>query len=78
MYCESNSVFLAKYLQSAPYICSCFEYRLLQGSTENIIVGSEVWVEDPQLAWLDGKVSKITGQDAEIETSNGKKVHRMP
>ncbi|KAL3573696.1 hypothetical protein D5086_024309 [Populus alba] len=45
-----------------------------EGSTENIIVGSEVWVEDPQLAWLDGKVSKITGQDAEIETSNGKKV----
>ncbi|KAG5232665.1 myosin [Salix suchowensis] len=40
----------------------------------NIIVGSEIWVEDPQLAWLDGKVSKITGQDAEIETSTGKKV----
>ncbi|KAH8491136.1 hypothetical protein H0E87_023322 [Populus deltoides] len=48
--------------------------RACNGSTENIIVGSEVWVEDPQLAWLDGKVSKITGQDAEIETSNGKKV----
>ncbi|KAL9379205.1 hypothetical protein Peur_027687 [Populus x canadensis] len=48
--------------------------ELTLGSTENIIVGSEVWVEDPQLAWLDGKVSKITGQDAEIETSNGKKV----
>ncbi|KAJ6434238.1 hypothetical protein OIU84_017858 [Salix udensis] len=44
-----------------------------EGSTENIIVGSEIWVEDPQLAWLDGKVSKITGQDAEIETSTGKK-----
>uniref|UniRef100_A0A6N2M7Q7 Myosin motor domain-containing protein n=1 Tax=Salix viminalis TaxID=40686 RepID=A0A6N2M7Q7_SALVM len=46
----------------------------MEGSTENIIVGSEIWVEDPQLAWLDGKVSKITGQDAEIETSTGKKV----
>ncbi|KAJ6883172.1 myosin-9 [Populus alba x Populus x berolinensis] len=27
----------------------------MEGSTENIIVGSAVWVEDPQLAWLDGK-----------------------
>eukprot|EP00258_Populus_trichocarpa_P031058 XP_024447077.1 myosin-11 [Populus trichocarpa] len=44
------------------------------GSKENIIVGSHVWVEDHELAWLDGKVSKITGQDAEIEASNGKKV----
>ncbi|KAL9344476.1 hypothetical protein Peur_062151 [Populus x canadensis] len=44
------------------------------GSKENIIVGSHVWVEDHDLAWLDGKVSKITGQDAEIEASNGKKV----
>ncbi|KAJ6762955.1 MYOSIN-9 [Salix purpurea] len=49
-------------------------HRDCNGSTENIIVGSEIWVEDPQLAWLDGKVSKITGQDAEIETSTGKKV----
>ncbi|KAJ6951463.1 hypothetical protein NC653_040785 [Populus alba x Populus x berolinensis] len=44
------------------------------GSKENIIVGSHVWVEDHEFAWLDGKVSKITGQDAEIEASNGKKV----
>ncbi|XP_011002934.1 PREDICTED: myosin-11 [Populus euphratica] len=44
------------------------------GSKENIIVGSHVWVEDHELAWLYGKVSKITGQDAEIEASNGKKV----
>ncbi|KAG5224043.1 myosin [Salix suchowensis] len=44
------------------------------GSKENIIVGSHVWVEDHDLAWLDGKVSKITEQDAEIQASNGKKV----
>ncbi|KAL3564832.1 hypothetical protein D5086_032878 [Populus alba] len=46
----------------------------VKGSKENIIVGSHVWVEDHEFAWLDGKVSKITGQDAEIEASNGKKV----
>lgn len=40
----------------------------------NIIVGSHVWIEDPDISWVDGQVSKITGQDAEIETTNGKKV----
>jgi myosin-5 len=59
--------------------CTLYVYALnTQGSKENIIVGSHVWVEDHELAWLDGKVSKITGQDAEIEASNGKKVHQMP
>ncbi|CAI0433990.1 unnamed protein product, partial [Linum tenue] len=38
----------------------------------NIIEGSHVWVEDPDEAWLDGQVLKITGQNAEIECSNGK------
>ncbi|KGN60801.2 myosin-11 isoform X2 [Cucumis sativus] len=44
------------------------------GTPVNIIVGSHVWIEDPEDAWLDGQVSKITGQEAEIEASNGKKV----
>ncbi|KAG7021176.1 Myosin-9 [Cucurbita argyrosperma subsp. argyrosperma] len=44
------------------------------GTPVNIIVGSHVWIEDPEVAWLDGLVSKITGQEAEIEASNGKKV----
>lgn len=40
----------------------------------NIIVGSHVWVEDPNEAWIDGQVTKITGQEAEIETHGLKKV----
>lgn len=40
----------------------------------NIIVGSHVWVEDHSLAWVDGEVSKLNGEDAEIQTSNGKRV----
>lgn len=47
----------------------------VQGTPVNIIVGSHVWVEDTELAWIDGQVAKITGQEAEIESSNGKKVH---
>ncbi|KAF3452326.1 hypothetical protein FNV43_RR02759 [Rhamnella rubrinervis] len=46
----------------------------VQGTTVNIIVGSHVWVEDPEIAWTDGQVSKINGQEVEIQTSNGKKV----
>ncbi|XP_052186371.1 myosin-9-like isoform X2 [Diospyros lotus] len=44
------------------------------GTAVNIIAGSHVWVEDPALAWVDGHVLKITGTQAEIETSNGKQV----
>ncbi|XP_031398914.1 myosin-11 isoform X1 [Punica granatum] len=44
------------------------------GTPVNIIVGSHVWVEDPDVAWIDGQVLKITGNDAEIEKTNGKKV----
>ncbi|GMN25632.1 hypothetical protein TIFTF001_001010 [Ficus carica] len=44
------------------------------GTPVNIIVGSHVWVEDLDIAWIDGKVSKINGQEVEIQASNGKKV----
>ncbi|KAH9619451.1 hypothetical protein KSS87_006575, partial [Heliosperma pusillum] len=45
-----------------------------RGTPVNIIVGSHVWAEDRDIAWVDGQVVKINGSDAEIETSNGKKV----
>ncbi|XP_019173450.1 PREDICTED: myosin-17-like isoform X4 [Ipomoea nil] len=43
-------------------------------SPVNINVGSHVWVEDPKLAWIDGEVIKIDGQDAHVNTTTGKKV----
>jgi len=46
----------------------------LQGTPVNITVGSHVWVEDPEVSWIDGQVSKIKGKDVEIDTTNGKKV----
>ncbi|KAH0778061.1 hypothetical protein KY290_009472 [Solanum tuberosum] len=48
----------------------------LQGTAVNIIVGSHVWVEDPDVAWIDGEVKKITNGEAEIERTDGKKVVR--
>ncbi|XP_029124619.1 myosin-9 isoform X2 [Cajanus cajan] len=44
------------------------------GTPVNIIVGSHVWLEDPQVCWIDGQVTKINGKDAEIEAGNRKKV----
>ncbi|KHG16924.1 Myosin-J heavy chain [Gossypium arboreum] len=38
----------------------------------NIIVGSHVWVEDPTLAWIDGEVFKISGEEVHVQTTNGK------
>lgn len=42
--------------------------------TEKITVGSQVWVENPLVAWIDGEVLKIDGTEAEIQTTDGKKV----
>ncbi|WZZ38724.1 myosin-17 [Brassica napus] len=40
----------------------------------NIIVGSHVWIEDPGLAWIDGEVVKISGEEVHVQTTNGKTV----
>ncbi|CAI0387787.1 unnamed protein product [Linum tenue] len=40
----------------------------------NIIVGSHVWVEDPEEAWVDGEVVKIDGEQVHVNATNGKKV----
>ena len=49
---------------------------MAQGLPENIVVGSHVWVGDPELVWIDGVVLNVNGEEAEIQTSNEKKVKR--
>ncbi|KAL9309691.1 putative myosin ATPase [Arabidopsis thaliana] len=44
------------------------------GTPVNIIVGSHVWIEDSDVAWIDGLVEKINGQDVEVQATNGKKI----
>ncbi|KAG7988682.1 hypothetical protein I3843_03G199800 [Carya illinoinensis] len=41
---------------------------------DNIIVGSHVWAEDPSLAWIDGEVFRINGEEVRVQTTNGKTV----
>ncbi|KAJ1285098.1 hypothetical protein BS78_03G254900 [Paspalum vaginatum] len=40
----------------------------------NIVIGSHVWVEDKDLAWVDGEVFRIDGQKAHVRTTKGKTV----
>lgn len=47
---------------------------MIQGTPVNIIVGSHVWAEDPEAAWIDGEVLEIKGLYATIVTTNGKTV----
>lgn len=48
-----------------------------QAAPDNIIVGSHVWVEDPVLAWINGEVMRINGQEVHVNCTNGKKVSAL-
>ncbi|CAL4947793.1 unnamed protein product [Urochloa decumbens] len=40
----------------------------------NIVIGSHVWVEDKDLAWVDGEIFRIDGKNAHVRTTKGKTV----
>ena len=44
---------------------------------QNIVIGSHIWVGDPELVWIDGEVININREEAEIQTSNGKTVSQV-
>nr|XP_027093883.1 myosin-6-like isoform X1 [Coffea arabica] len=37
-------------------------------------IGSLVWVEDPDVAWIDGEVVEVNGQEVKVLTTSGKTV----
>ncbi|KAG2243722.1 hypothetical protein Bca52824_094450 [Brassica carinata] len=39
-----------------------------------VSVGSSVWVEDPEVAWIDGEVVEVQGNDIKVKCSSGKTV----
>lgn len=47
---------------------------LLQASKVRFTVGSQVWVEDADVAWIDGLVEEVQGDELIINCSSGKKV----
>ncbi|CAH2038967.1 unnamed protein product [Thlaspi arvense] len=46
----------------------------LKVATFNPTVGSRVWVEDPDEAWLDGEVVEINGEQIKVLCTSGKQV----
>ncbi|KAG9447665.1 hypothetical protein H6P81_013793 [Aristolochia fimbriata] len=40
----------------------------------SVAVGAHVWVEDPDVAWIDGVVLEVNGEDIKIQCSNEKTV----
>ncbi|XP_047179632.1 myosin-6-like [Vigna umbellata] len=43
-------------------------------ATANPIVGSQIWVEDPDVAWIDGEVLEVKGEVIKVLCSSGKTV----
>ncbi|GMY26957.1 myosin-6-like isoform X1, partial [Fagus crenata] len=40
----------------------------------NLAVGSHVWVEDPEAAWIDGEVVEVNSEDIEINCTSGRTI----
>lgn len=46
----------------------------LQAVSVSLGVGSLVWVQDPDVAWIDGEVLEVNGADIKISCTSGKTV----
>nr|XP_033516901.1 myosin-7 isoform X2 [Nicotiana tomentosiformis] len=40
----------------------------------SVVVGSHVWVEDPEVAWIDGVVAEVNGEEITVNCTSGKTV----
>jgi len=45
-----------------------------QAGQLNLVVGSHVWVEDPELAWIDGEIQETKKGEITILFESGTKV----
>ncbi|KAK2993355.1 hypothetical protein RJ640_007622, partial [Escallonia rubra] len=46
----------------------------MQTVAANILSGSHVWVEDPEVAWIDGEVAEVIDKEIRINCTSGKTV----
>lgn len=49
----------------------------MQAVNVKLAVGSFVWVEDPEVAWIDGEVVGVNGEEVEINCTSGKTVRLL-
>lgn len=41
----------------------------------NVTIGAQVWVEDPELAWVEGEVLEINGKNVKVRSVKGNEVN---
>ena len=46
----------------------------MQSTSASIVVGSQVWVEDPAVAWIDAEVLEINEKEVKVKCSSEKEV----
>ncbi|KAK7819265.1 myosin-8 [Quercus suber] len=49
-------------------------YLTNQVTQSNLAIGSHVWVEDPEAAWIDGEVEEVNNEDIKINCTSGRTV----
>ncbi|KAI3688420.1 hypothetical protein L1987_82133 [Smallanthus sonchifolius] len=50
------------------------EPRQANAGVSKVVVGSQVWLEDPEVTWIDGEVSEVNDQQINVQLSTGKQV----
>ncbi|KAK6937696.1 Myosin, N-terminal, SH3-like, partial [Dillenia turbinata] len=56
------------------YYMNGVDQPVMKATLANLVVGSFVWVEDPDDAWIDGEVVEVKGQEIKVNCSSGKVV----
>lgn len=49
-------------------------FLVLQAAQVNFVVGSHVWIEDPEVAWIDGEILEVNGEEIIADCTSGKTV----
>lgn len=47
---------------------------VFQAGAFSPVVGSLVWLEDPDVAWMDGEVVEVNGEEVKVLCTSGKMV----
>lgn len=48
----------------------------LQSASKTVVVGSQVWVEDPEIAWKAGEVEAVKGGEITVKCTSGDTVSK--
>lgn len=48
--------------------------KKIQAASVSITMGTQVWVEDPDDAWIDGEVVEVNGDTIKVQCTSGKMV----